>query len=261
MTLKGHIVLMIEYIKLHLATAMEYKLNFIMQSFMMIINDLFWLGYWFLFYNRFDEINGWGFDDILMLYTILTITYGIMGAFFGGARKIATSIAEGQMDFILALPKNELLHQIVSKFSYTSFGDLVFGILLAFFVVSFAKIPLFLLLILLSTTIILSFVIMIGSLTFYIGSSESLATHARMSLVAIASYPFTIFEGLAKMILLFIIPAGFIGGVPVDLMRTFDIKMLSLMFVFAVLYLAFAVWFFNRGLRKYESGSMINVRL
>jgi len=261
MTLKGHLLMMVEYVKLHLATAMEYRINFILQSVMMLINDTFWLGYWFLFYNRFDDINGWGYDDILMLYAILTITYGIMGAFLGGGRKIATSIAEGKMDFILALPKDALAHQIVTKFSFTAFGDLIFGIILAVIVVTPAKIPLFLLLIVLSTIIITSFTVMIGSLTFYIGSSESLATHARMSLVAMASYPFTIFDGVAKFILLFVIPAGFIGGVPVNLMSEFNPWMLLIMFTFATLYAVFAIWFFKHGLRKYESGSMINVRI
>jgi len=261
MTFKGHISVMAEYIRLHLATAMEYRINFILQSFMMMINDAFWLGYWFLFYNRFDDINGWGYGDILMLYAILTITYGIMGAFLGGGRRIATSIAEGKMDFILALPKNELAHQLVTKFSFTAFGDLIFGVVLAIIVVTPAKIPLFLLLILLSTIIITSFTVMIGTLTFYFGSSEYLATHARMSLVAIASYPFTIFEGFTKFILLFVIPAGFIGGVPVSLMRELNPWMLALMGTFAFVYAVFAMWFFKRGLRRYGSGSMINVRI
>ena len=63
------------------------------------------------------------------------------------------------------------------------------------------------------------------------------------------------------IILLFVIPAGFIGGVPVDLIRTFDPRMLGVMAAFTVAYLAFAIWFFKHGLRRYESGSMMNVRL
>ena len=79
--------------------------------------------------------------------------------------------------------------------------------------------------------------------------------------MSFAMYPFPVFEGVAKIILLTLIPAGFITGVPVGLLQNFDAKWFWLSLLIAGFFMAFSIAVFKHGLKKYESGSMFTVRV
>jgi len=55
-------------------------------------------------------------------------------------------------------------------------------------------------------------------------------------------------------------PAGFVGGVPVELLRNFSWKGFLIMLGFSIVFFAFSVFVFYRGLRRYESGNVLAMR-
>lgn len=249
-----------EYFKINMQSAMEYRTSFITQAFLMILNNIVWVVFWVIFFNKFNAINGWAFNDLMIMYVVITISWGICGAFFGNFRFLAEVIRDGQLDFYLALPKEELTHVLISRIKFDAFGDLVFGIVLAIIFLPLIKIPLAIVLIILSTVILLSFAILLGSLSFYLGSGVEIANQGLMGALSLASYPFSVFRGGVKFILLTLIPAGFISGVPVELLKSFNIYWFILMFVFAFLLFILAILVFKKGIKRYESGNLINVR-
>ncbi len=72
-----------------------------------------------------------------------------------------------------------------------------------------------------------------------------------------ATYPLTLFDGTAKLILLTILPAGVMGTVSAQFVRAFSWTDLGQLLSAAAIALAVALWIFHRGLRRYESGSAI----
>jgi hypothetical protein len=56
------------------------------------------------------------------------------------------------------------------------------------------------------------------------------------------------------------LPAGFMGHVPVQILRDFDAGWLGLLVAFAVLIWVAALVVFKLGLRRYESGNLIVLR-
>jgi ABC-2 type transport system permease protein len=250
-----------EYFKINLQSAMEYRVNFLTQSLFMFLNDIIWVIFWFIFFSKFPIINDWGFKDIMTMMIVITTSWGLVGIFFGNFRYLAEVIRDGQLDFYLALPKEELTHILVSKSKFDAFGDVFFGIALAFLFIPFAKVPLLIALLLLSCIIILSFAIILGSLSFYLGSSSEVSNQGLMGVLSIASYPFSPFEGYTKFLLLTLIPAGFITGIPVELLKVFNLQWFLLMILCAIVLLTIAILFFKHGVKKYESGNLINVRM
>jgi ABC-2 type transport system permease protein len=81
-----------------------------------------------------------------------------------------------------------------------------------------------------------------------------------MGLLSFASYPLSIYQGFTKILILLIIPAGFVSGVPVELLKSFDATWLLYMIGFTILITIIAVSIFYYGLRKYESGNLLYVR-
>ena len=261
MGLREHLILFKEYVKIALASAMEYRFNFVLQSTTMILNDAIWILFWWIFFTKFNVVNGWQLKELLMLYAVVTFSFGISGFFLGNRYNIANIIAEGKLDFYLGLPKNELFHMLISKSSAFDFGDILFGFILGIISFSIWQWPLFLLLVIISSIISISFAVIVGSLAFYWGNAEETAKALNFGLLSFAVYPLPIFQKVVKVLILTIIPAGFIGGIPVELLKNFSWQWLGLSVLIAIIFSTLAIFIFKRGLKKYESGNLINVRM
>ena len=250
-----------EYFKVNLQSAMEYRVSFVTQVVFMFLNDIIWLLFWIIFFAKFTVINNWQFTDLVFMYAVIDSSWGLLGMFFGNFRTIAGVVRDGKLDFYLTLPKEELTHVLVSRSRFHAFGDLLFGIVLAIIFVPIVKVPLLIALIILSAIILLSFAIILGSLSFYMGSAVEVANQGMMGVLSFGSYPFSVFSGYTKFLLLTVIPAGFISGIPAELLRQFSWEWFSYMILAAVVLFVIAIVMFKKGIKRYESGNLINARV
>jgi ABC-2 type transport system permease protein len=94
-----------------------------------------------------------------------------------------------------------------------------------------------------------------------LGNASALAMQAQNAILTLALYPRDIFEGAVRFIMLTIIPAAFVGAIPLDVVRRLDWMALLGLIVFAA-GITLLLWIvFYTGLRRYESGSAINVNM
>jgi hypothetical protein len=79
--------------------------------------------------------------------------------------------------------------------------------------------------------------------------------------ITLALYPRDIFQGVVRFLMLTLLPAAFVGAIPLDIVRRLDWTALVGLVAFAVgITLLLRVVFYT-GLRRYESGSAINVNV
>ncbi len=259
----GLIDFLVMAFKINMQSVMEYRLNFIILAFGMFLNDVAFLVFWIIVYGKFHTINGWGFNNIILLQAIIAIGWGFASFFLGNWNRIADIVSKGALDYYLTLPKPVLLHLLVTRSSFAGVGDMLFGLVLGTYALSstISSIPLFILLIVLSTIILISFGVVIGSLIFFIGGQGELQETLQTSLLLLSTYPFSIFGGAAKILLLIAIPVGFITGVPVLILNNFNPLYLGYMFIATAASAIVAYAVFRFGLRRYESGNAINVQI
>src|SRR4051794_1997327 len=100
--------------KVNLQIALEYRAAFISQVFGMLLNDVMWIVFWALFFQRFPVIQGWGIEDVLTIWAITGAAFGLALGFFGNVNGLARIIAQGELDYYLGVPKNVLLHVLIS---------------------------------------------------------------------------------------------------------------------------------------------------
>lgn len=253
--------------KTNLLAAMEYRVAFLMQVLGMMLNNAVYFVFWIIFFDRFEEINGWGLADMFLLYGIVAISFGVGTYFFGNALHLSGIIANGELDYYLSLPKPVLLHVLASRSISSAAGDFLYG-LLSFFVTvyitgSFSSGLLlrFLLAVVAATVVVVSFLVLVQSLAFWSGSATLLTSSAVNAIITFAIYPITLFDGTAKLLLFTIIPAAFVGALPAQFVRSFDWVSLGQLLLGATVFLGLAIVVFHRGLRRYESGSAIQVRM
>jgi ABC-2 type transport system permease protein len=92
--------------------------------------------------------------------------------------RLATLIAQGQLDYYLLLPRNVLLHALVSRMSISGWGDIAFGLVALGIAAASSPawfLPLALLLVCLSCAIFVGFCVSVNSLAFFIGNAEAAA--------------------------------------------------------------------------------------
>ena len=249
--------------KTNLAAAMEYRAAFISQSIGMMLNDGVYFLVWIIFFDRFTDVRGWGLTDMFMVFGVSASAFGLAGMLFGNAFSLAVIITGGRLDYYLSLPRPVLLHAIASRAIPSGMGDFLYGFIsyLASGLFTWDGLARFVLAVLLATAVFVAFLIIVQSLAFWLGTGGTLTGIAINAMITFALYPITLFNNAAKLILFLIIPAAFMGAVPAGFVRGFSWALLGQMSLAAFSFLALAIILFHLGLRRYESGSAIQVEV
>src|SRR5437764_13063249 len=92
--------------RLNLAAAMEYRASFLFQCLGMALNDALLLFFWWAYFRQFQSVGGWTLRDIVVLWAVVATSLGISVTVFGNSVRLATVIAQGQLDYFLPLPRN-----------------------------------------------------------------------------------------------------------------------------------------------------------
>ena len=245
----------------NLKAAVALRGAFAMQVVFMILNNLTFFVFWWALMRRVPEVRGWRLADIQVLFGIVAAGFGLAVTLAGGVRHLGRFIDDGELDTLLAQPKPVLLHALGLRVQASGFGDLLFGV--AFIAwsgqVSWQAAPLVLLAMITSALVILACGIVFQSLAFWLGNVETIARQLWELLITFALYPEPLFGGALRLILFTLLPAGFVGYVPARLAHQPTAALAMLVTASAAVYLIVAVTVFERGLKRYTSGSRFGV--
>ena len=240
-----------------LAEAGANRLALGSQMAVMIVNDVVWVAFWVLFFRKVGTLHGWDADRILVLLAVITSASGLTLGVLANARRIGVMAVEGELDAVLTLPVAPLPYLLLRRVEPVNMGDLAFGVLL--FAVAGDPTPVRALTfvggVLVAATLMTGFLVLTGSLAFFVGRSEAgeLGFHA---ILLLGSYPVDVFAGAAKVFLHTVVPAAFVSAVPARLIDDFDVTDAALMAGVAAAF-AVAGWTgFTLGLRRYTSGAV-----
>ena len=249
--------------KANLLSAMEYRGAFLSQAFGMMLNDFMYFIIWIIYFDRFQEVRGWQLQDMYLTYGVLASAFGLISLLFGNAFNLSEIINQGRLDYYLSLPRPVLLHAVASRMIASGMGDFSYGFLSyglsGYF--SWDGLLRFMLATVLAATVFAAFLILIQSLAFWLGIMSNLSALALNALLTFGIYPITLFDNYAKLILFTLIPAAFMGAVPAEFIRAFTWQALAQLLIGAVFFLASAIAVFRLGLKRYESGSAIQIEV
>jgi ABC-2 type transport system permease protein len=262
-SLKRELTFLLALWKANLLAAMEYRVSFLSQVIGMILNNGLYFLIWVIFFDRFQEVRGWGLDEMFLLFGVVAAGFGLGTYFFGNVTLLAEVIVSGRLDYYLSLPRPALLHVLASRSRTSGLGDFAYGL------ISFAlagrftldALARFVLATLLSMVIFVSFMVLVQSLSFWMGNTSMLTAQAMNAILTFSIYPISLFDGTAKFLLFTVLPAAFMGALPAELVRSFSWLRLAQLLAAALGLLALALFVFRRGLRRYESGSAIQSQI
>lgn len=260
--LSSYCRLLFAYFCLNLKAQVEYRGAFVSQICAMFVNNCFWLAFWTLFFLRFPVLRGWQIDDVIAMWGVASCGFGLAELLFRNAEFLSVLIAKGQLDTWMLYPRALLPHLILGKMSVTAIGDILFGIFvyLVFVHPDLPHVALFSFLCLTVAVLFCGFNIFIGSIGFFVGNAEGIVELWQLTMLTFSTYPATFFDGKAKLLLMTVIPAAFVSDFPIRALRTLSLQATAYSLLGSCAVLLAGVTLFHWGLKRYESGNLMEMR-
>lgn len=261
MEVKNQIRVSFLTIKYALMREMLNKTTFFMNVVFMILNNACFIIQWIILFSIKDNIGGYGLKQVLLMWGLTSITYGISHFFFESAYKLSDTINTGKLDAFLVQPKNVLISTITSSISTSAIGDMAYGVI-ALFIYGFS-IKSFLLFVMFAVTgslILTAIAVILGSLSFWFNKSDLIADTGNTLMIQFSTYPDGIFKGLVRVLLYTLIPVGLTIYIPVSVIVQFNIYLFLLIILVTIILVSLSFLIFYKGLKKYSSSNLMVAR-
>ena len=241
----------------NIKNAFSNKKSAIIQMLFMFLNNFMWLAFWFiLFYNTEDgNINGTTLNDILYLWSIPSISFGLCLFLFGGVEELSYKIANKDLDMLLTKPKHSLISLITASSKMSALGDLLYGLFIGIFAVDFNILKYLesIGIAVIAAIILLGIFIIVHSLSFFFGDmSKTARIYTITLLLTFTIYPENMFTGVLKVLMYTLIPAMYIAHIPIAIIKEFSLFSLLLELAVAGIIVALALFTYEKGLKRYS---------
>lgn len=249
-------------VAMNLRGSLALRGAFLLQAAFMVLNNVAFFAVWWLLFERFPEIGGWRLNDVLTLFGVVATGFGFSVVFAGGVRDLARAIGEGDLDSALVQPKPVLLHVLASRTMASGWGDMATGLGMLGLAGALApeRLVWSALAVASSGCVFTASGVIVQSLAFWIDGMETLARQVWEFTLTFSLYPRPLFSGELAFLLYTVLPAGFVGFLPAELVRAPSATLAVAALGAAVGWSLLALAVFRIGLRRYASGNRVGAR-
>ena len=125
---KKEIKLVFLSIKYNIMRQMINPLSFTLNVIFMMLNNAAFIIQWIILFSLKDSFGGYGFNEMMLIWGISSMVYGLSFIMFGGAFNLGQTIENGGLDQYLVTPRN-LYYSVISSYSKVSaIGDFLYGL-------------------------------------------------------------------------------------------------------------------------------------
>ncbi|MGG0646529.1 ABC-2 family transporter protein [Bacillus mycoides] len=254
--------LYLQYFKKHIKVIMEYKIDFLIGSASIIMQQLIAIFFLQIIFNHIEKLNGWNFYEMLFIYALAYLGRSIHHIFFDNLWTLGWGyIRTGDFDRLLLRPVNPLFQLVSERVQQDGLGQIIVGGIVLFISskeiglqFNFSIILLLLLMIISSGIIFISINLFFISFSFWIVDSIAL-TSSVFQLNEYAQYPINIYNKYITFVITWIIPYGFTAFYPASYIikdKGF-IHIGALTPLIAIISFIIAYRFWKYGIRNYTS--------
>lgn len=250
------------YLANHLKVMMEYKTDFFIGLFSVMVQQFTALFFLKIVFDHIDVLKGWTFYEILFIYAIAFLGRSIHHIFFDNLWTLGWQYVQtGNFDRLLLRPVNPFFQVVAERVQQDGFGQLIIGgivlsIASAHLDIQWSIGTILMLLVFILSSGIIFVAINLFFITFSFWMVDSLPIVVSVfQLSEFARYPLTIYPRAITLIITWLVPYGFTAFYPATYFFEGNehIWLAVLTPVIAVASFMIAYWFWNRGIRAFTS--------
>lgn len=201
---------------------LQYRADFLMGILGVFVLNGATLGTTWVLLQRFENLNGWTFWEIVFLYNLWLLGHSFRAIFFRQVSSLDEYIVQGTFDSFLIRPASPLLQFLGREVHYLGVGDLLLSstmLTLAYHNLNLhwppAMFAWFALIVPASTAVEVSLVLILSAIAFKTGRSRAIVNAAtQFSFNLVQQYPLDMFGRGVKAIVTFILPFAFMNYYP-----------------------------------------------
>lgn len=258
-----YLKLLVIFYKNSFLRELEYRVNFLSNVFM----SVFWLAWGIIgvsifFWHR-DKMGDWTYPEVLIVVGLFTFFNGVMEALLRpNVGAVIEQIRDGTFDFVLTKPVNAQFIASLRNVVIWRLVDVLIGLWVILYALgqlhatpTLGQIVYFALMLISGIALVYSIWLLMVSLAFWFVKIDNI-TELFYAFYEAGRYPVTIYRGVVRVLLTFIVPIAFITTFPASaLLGRLDQTTLWIGIVFACALLIVSNRFWNFALRYYSSAS------
>ena len=248
------------FLKASLKEMLIYRLDCIVGMISQIVTQLVEIIFIWIVFQNTDNLAGWNFMQILLLYGVTLISIGFSDFCFDALYDIGPKyIRNGEFDKILLRPVHPLISIVGSSKEFTALGYFVLGLLLTITMLIKLMIPITIILVLKIIFFSIVGAAIIGAINT-IFSIASFWTYRSNEVIwsfyrvyTFAQYPLDIYNKFIKLLITAILPFAFVAYYPSMNYLGMDSKMIYIAPIIMAILWIIAIKIWNLALSKYRS--------
>lgn len=218
--MKRYLLIYRECIKVAFATATTYRMNFFLNSVIMLLGDILFPLITILIYGSGAGFEGWTIYEVLLIQSVFTMSMAIADMTFHGIMWATMfSVKEGTFEMVLLMPVDTMFLLMAKTFSLDGIGLLCGGITI--FIVSLTQLtaPTLLMCLQFIALFVVGMMVMLGISLIMAATSFKWVGNSRIpeifdSLKSFGKYPQSVFPKTVLIISSYVIPVAMIGFFP-----------------------------------------------
>lgn len=245
----------------------QYKVDAVLRSLAVFLRESTGIVVIYFTLLKFDVLNGWNIYEMLFLFSLLFITYGIMIIFFTGLRDFGYTVRSGNFDRFILRPRGLLFQLIFCDADwFAAIGHSGLGIVL--FIISAGRVGVswnyttiiyYIFAIIGGVLIQGAIFLFLATLNIYLLETGSMKELFYWNMRKFAGYPISIFNKAIQTVMIYVVPFAFVNYFPAQfLLRKEDMAQYPAIFMYithivgVVLYiLAYGFWRYS--IKYYKS--------
>ena len=255
--------LLVIFYRYSILKELEYRVNFVANLFM----SIFWLAWAIIgvsvFFLYRDKMGDWTYPEVLVVVGLFTFFNGVMESLLRpNVGAIIEQIRDGTFDFVLTKPVNAQFIASLRNVVVWRLVDVIIGLGLIVYALNLLgisptldRIAIFAIMLASAIFIVYSLWLAMSSFAFWFVRIDNV-TELFYAFYEAGRYPVTIYRGIVRGLLTFIVPIAFVTTFPASaLLGRLDSATAWMGVIFAVVFLAASNRFWNFAVRHYSSAS------
>ncbi|ABX44211.1 ABC transporter permease [Lachnoclostridium phytofermentans] len=209
-----------ECIKVSFTTASTYRLNFFLNSVIMLLGDILFPLVTLLIYGSGAGFEGWTVYEVLLIQSVFTMSMAIADMSFHGIMWATMgAVREGNLEMVLLMPVDTMFLLMARSFSIDAIGSFLGGATIFIIALTHLEAPSLIMWLQFGSMFLIGLMVMMGIALMMAATSFKWVGNSRIpeifdSLRSFGKYPQSIFPKAILIISSFLIPVAMIGFFP-----------------------------------------------